>query len=262
MPEKLQHFASFALTLAAEARRSTLDVFGKGGNVENKLEKGFDPVTEADRGAELAMRRLIEAKFPDHGICGEEFPDRPAQGRLSWLLDPVDGTRAFICGLPSWSTLIALLDGGRPVVGVIDIPRLDELYLGHASTAELIDAGGRRAIRTSGCRSLAEALFSTTDPYLFSGSEHEGFERLRTAARLTRYGLDGYGYALVAAGQLDLVAESGLKPHDYNALIPVVRAAGGAIGDWKGGEDFSQGRVIAAATRELYEQAVETLRST
>lgn len=261
MARSLDLYAHFALSLARSARLETLP--GSRGvltDVENKLPGGFDPVTEYDRASEQAMRRLIEARYPDHGIAGEEFPERPAQGRWCWSLDPIDGTRAYVCGLPSWTTLIALLDEGEPVVGIVDVPRLDELYLGHEGVAQLFAAGGEtRPIAVSGCDSLQEARLATTDPYLFHGEEAEGFERLRRAARLTRYGLDAYGYALVAAGSLDIVAESGLKPHDYNALIPLVRAAGGAVSNWSGGADFSGGQVVAAASERLLEEACRLL---
>ncbi|HLL32249.1 MAG TPA: inositol monophosphatase family protein, partial [Allosphingosinicella sp.] len=207
-----------------------------------------------------AMRGLIEARFPEHGIAGEELPERPAAGRWSWSLDPIDGTRAYICGLPSWTTLIALLDRGEPVLGVVDVPRLDELYLGYAREALVFGGGGEpRRLAASTCRSVSEARLSTTDPYLFEGAEAQGFERLRRAARLTRYGLDAYGYALVAAGTLDIVAESGLKPHDYNALVPLVRAAGGAVSNWSGGADLGAGQIVAAASEALLEEACRLL---
>jgi histidinol phosphatase-like enzyme (inositol monophosphatase family) len=261
MDDQLETFATFARELAQAARRVTLPGCRSGlAGVENKLSDGFDPVTEYDRNAELAIRRLIEARFPDHGIAGEELPDRAPDGRWSWSLDPIDGTRAYICGLPSWTTLVALLDDGEPVLGLVDVPRLDELYLGHGKSAFLFGAGGeRRPLATSACRSAAEARLSTTDPYLFRGAEAEGFERLRGSARLTRYGLDAYAYALVAAGSLDLVAESGLKPHDYQALVPLVRAAGGAVSNWSGGADLSSGQIVAAASEALLEEACRLL---
>lgn len=260
MAEDLEPFASFARDLAGAARRETLPGSRVGvEGVENKLAAGFDPVTEYDRNSELAIRRLIETRFPDHGIAGEEFPERPAVGRWSWSLDPIDGTRAYICGLPSWTTLIALLDEGRPVLGVVDVPRLDELYLGHSGDARMFGGGEERRLATSACRRIAEARLATTDPYLFEGAEAEGFERLRRSARLTRYGLDAYGYALVAAGSLDIVAESGLKPHDYTALVPLVRAAGGVVSNWSGGSDLSAGQIVAAASEALLEEACRLL---
>lgn len=248
---ELRAMAAFAGRLADAARAETLELWRTGCAAEGKPgASGFDPVTEADRAAERAMRALIEAEFPEHGIFGEEYPDRPTQGRWAWSLDPIDGTRSFICRLPTWTTLIALLQDGRPVLGLIDAPVLGERYIGWGESAWL----GAEPLRASGCTRLAEARVSTTDPYLF---ENNGtWERIRSEAKTTRYGHDGYGYACLARGGLDLVIECGLKPHDYNALIPIVRAAGGWIGDWQGGEDFAAGKVIAAATRALYDEAV------
>lgn len=261
MADDLETFAAFARSLARAARRETLPGCRSGlDGVENKLSEGFDPVTRYDRNSEMAMRRLIEAGFPDHGINGEELPDRPAAGRWSWSLDPIDGTRAYICGLPSWTTLIALLDEGEPVLGAVDVPRLDELYLGHADVALMIGGDGEeRRLAASACRRVEDARLSTTDPYLFKGDEAEGFERLRRSARVTRYGLDAYAYALVAAGSLDIVAESGLKPHDYHALVPLVRGAGGAVSNWSGGSDLSAGQILACANEALLEAACRLL---
>jgi len=249
--DELETFARFAGRLADAARAETLERWRVGCPAEGKAGAAdFDPVTEADRGAERAMRALIEAEYPEHGIFGEEYGDRPARGRWAWSLDPVDGTRSFICRLPTWTTLIALLDEGRPVLGLIDAPVLGERYVGWGERT--LRNGG--PVRASGCAALGEARVSTTDPYLFE--DVAVWERVRSAARTTRYGHDGYGYACLAAGGLDLVIECGLKPHDYNALVPVVRGAGGWIGDWSGGEEFEEGRVIAAASRGLYEEAV------
>jgi myo-inositol-1(or 4)-monophosphatase len=254
--DELETFARFADRLADAARAQTLERWRTGCAAEGKVGAAdFDPVTEADRGAERAMRALVEAEFPDHGISGEEFEDRPARGRWVWSLDPVDGTRSFICRLPTWTTLIALLDEGQPVLGLIDAPVLGERYFGWGEAAWM----GSERLQASGCASLAEARVSTTDPYLFE--DMAVWERIRGAGRTTRYGHDGYGYACVAAGGLDLVVECGLKPHDYNALVPVVRGAGGWIGDWTGGDDFGAGRVIAAGSRALYEEAVELIGS-
>lgn len=260
MAENLETFANFARELARAARRETLPGCRGGlAGVENKLAQGFDPVTEYDRNSEAAIRRLIETRFPEQGIKGEELADRPARGRWSWSLDPIDGTRAYICGLPSWTTLIALLDEGEPVLGVVDVPRLDELYLGHPGEAWMFGAGVERRLSASACRRAADARLSTTDPYLFEGAEAEGFGRLRRSARLTRYGLDAYAYALLAAGTIDIVAESGLKPHDYDALVPLVRAAGGAVSNWSGGTDLSAGQIVAAASEALLEEACRLL---
>lgn len=251
----------FAHALADAARRETLRhaagslaAEDKGGGVD------FDPVTQADRDAERAMRALIERDFPNHGVVGEEYGETAANSPHQWVLDPIDGTRSYTCGLPTWTTLIALVEHGEPMLGLIDAPALDERYAGWGGECWLSSSGARASLRVSGCTNLAEARLSTTDPFLFVDRAADAFDQLRTAVRTTRYGHDGYAYARLAAGTLDLVVECGLKPHDYAALIPVVRGAGGVFGDWFGGSDFSAGDVIAAATPELYEAAVAIMR--
>ncbi len=253
---------SFALKLADAARRETLGRWASGCAVEDKSGGGaFDPVTEADREAERAMRALIARDYPKHGISGEEFAAKPSASAYCWSLDPVDGTRSFTCGLPTWVTLIALLKDEVPVVGVIDAPCLDELYVASDGASQLHARGAVIPLQASRCRNVSEARLSTTDPYLFAGAAAEAFEQVRNRVRTVRYGHDGYAYARLAAGTLDLVIEAGLKEHDYQALIPVVRGAGGVFGDWRGGEDFSAGKVIAAATHELYDAAVGIMGS-
>lgn len=256
----MQAYIDLAADMADAARRVTLAAAERVLACDDKADGGaFDPVTEADREAERVMRALVEARFPDHGIAGEEMALREARGRLGWSLDPIDGTRAFICGLPGWTTLIALLEDGAPVLGLIDAPRLDERYVGASGRAWLVRDGIETRLETSGCVRLDQAKLATTDPFLFSGEEKAAFDRLRGSVRLTRYGFDAYAYARLAAGRIDLVAESGLKPHDVNALVPVIRGAGGIVGNWRGGEDLTEGQLLAAASRELFRAAVETL---
>lgn len=257
----LEELASFANELALAARSETLCMLPHERRADDKASDGrYDPVTQADRAAETAIRQLIADRFPDHGVAGEEFADTPAKGPFAWSIDPIDGTRSYICGLPNWTTLIALLKNGEPLLGLIDAPCLDETYVGMGAESALIRGCGRSQISTSGCIRIAEARFSTTDPYLFGGEAADAFDRLRSTALTTRFGHDGYAYARLAAGTLDLVVECGLKPYDYNALIPVVRGAGGVFGDWQGGTDFSAGNVIAAASRELYDAAVAIMQ--
>lgn len=252
---------ALALELAQIARRETLHRWAEGSTADDKGDGTYDPVTDADREAERAIRDAIVKSYPDHEITGEEWPDRPGTSAYSWSLDPVDGTRSFICGLPTWVTLIGLLIKQQPWLGVIDAPCLDETYLGIGGEAYLISNGRQTELKTSDCWELSDARLSTTDPFLFEGGAAEAFERIRRSVRTTRYGHDGYAYARLAAGSLDLVIESGLKPHDYNALIPVVYSAGGFIADWQGGQDFSRGKIIAAATIELYDEAVRAFEA-
>ena len=238
--------------LARAAIQSELDC---GLACHNKASAGFDPVTGADRAAERALRAAIEARYPEHGIWGEEYGMARPEAAIRWSLDPVDGTRALLCGLPSWAVLVGLIEGDQHVAGMIDLPAIDEMLI--AVDGETVRNGD--PVRTSGLADLAEARLSTTDPNLFLGEEYEAFERVRLACRLTRFGLDAMAYARVATGDLDLVIENGLKPHDYDALVAVVRGAGGHIGNWAGGDDLSSGSVVAAATRQLYDRAVGLL---
>ena len=238
------------------AARAAIDLeLRRGLDWDNKLDGGFDPVTEADRAAERALRAAIEARFPEHGIMGEEYGSVRADAPVQWSLDPVDGTRALVCGLPSWAILVGLIDNGKHIAGMIDLPAIDECVV--AVNGETLRNG--RPVKSSGCRQLAEARLSTTDPNLFQGQELEAFEGVRRSCRLTRFGLDALAYGRVATGDIDLVIENGLKPHDYDALVAVVRGAGGHIGNWTGGGDLGGGSVVAAASQELYQRAVERL---
>jgi myo-inositol-1(or 4)-monophosphatase len=257
--DRSSQFLPFARELAAAARRETLP--GSSGDMaaRNKGGGAYDPVTDADVAAEQAMRRLIEERYPDHGVSGEELPDRPSQNGLVWSLDPIDGTRSYICGLPTWVTLIGLLDEGAPSLGAIDVPRLDEFYIGCGDRSILYLGQQETRLSVSGCTNISDARFAATDPFMFHGADSEKFERMRAKVRVSRFGHDGYAYARLAAGALDLVVESGLKTYDYNALIPVIRGAGGVFGDWQGGETYEGGRVIAAATQELFDEALALL---
>lgn len=252
---------AFAVELAHAAATVTLPLFrGDHGEV-NKAERGdFDPVTEADRGAEAVMRDLIAARYPDHGIIGEEYgADRPDAEHV-WVLDPVDGTRAFVAGLPVWTTLIALRSAGQPAVGVIAQPYLDELYLGGPSGAVRIGRGETRPIRVRDCPSLNQAVIATTDPDIFNGAEAGAWTQVRAAARLARLGCDAYAYAMVASGHIDLVAESALKIWDWSALMPVVIAAGGRVTDWRGQAPDGNGQILAVGDARLTDQALIALR--
>ena len=244
---------AFFASLSTAARAAIAAEIKAGLSADNKDLAAYDPVTEADRAAERALRTVIEAAFPDHGIWGEEYGATRAGAAVRWSLDPVDGTRALVCGLPSWAVLVGLIVDGAHVAGMIDLPALDETLL----AVDGVTTRNGLAVRTSGCASLAEARLATTDPNLFA--DPAPFERVRQAARLTRYGLDALAYARVATGDLDLVIESGLKCHDYDALVAVVRGAGGTIGNWAGSSDLLDGDVVAASSQALYDEAVALL---
>ena len=222
---------------------------------------GFDPVTEADRAAELAMRAIIAQERPADGVTGEEFPNTKSTSGWRWYFDPIDGTRAFVAGLPVWTTLIALVDpDGTPVIGVIDQPVVAERYIGWPGGAEMETAGGAVPIRVSGNTDLRAATIATTDPFIFTPPEQGAWNHLRATARITRYGLDAYGYARIAGGTLDLVAESGLKAWDVAALIPVVRGAGGLATNWRGEPPSLGGQIVCAASQGILDQALLALR--
>lgn len=248
---------AFFTELSAVARAAIAAEISAGLECDNKSQDGYDPVTAADRAAERALRAAIEKRFPEHGIWGEEYGLSQGNSPVRWSLDPVDGTRALVCGLPSWAVLVGLLDDGHHIAGMIDLPALDERLIAVDGTT----VRNGQVTNSSACTQLSEARLSTTDPNLFDGMERQAFERVRRACRLTRFGLDAMAYARVATGDIDLVVENGLKPHDYDALVAVVRGAGGHIGDWSGGDDFLPGRVVAAASRQLYEAAIELLNA-
>ena len=257
----MTEYELFAVELAREAARVSLPWFR--GACET-LDKGgpgaFDPVTRADREAEAALRRMIEARYPDHGVIGEEYgEDRPDAAHV-WVLDPIDGTRAFIAGLPLWTNLIALRSEGRPTVGVIGQPCLDEIFLGGPSGARLLKGGGVTPLAARPCERLTEAVIATTDPELFTGAELGAWTQVRAAARLARLGCDAYAYAMVAAGCIDLVAESGLKVWDWSALVPVITAAGGEVTDWRGRPPAGDGQILAVGDPRIRDQALVSLR--
>lgn len=262
MPPVMTEFEAFAVELAHEAARIALPLFRDPDcGAEDKNAGGaFDPVTRADRDAEAALRRLIAARFPDHGVVGEEYGEDRPDAEHVWVLDPIDGTRAFVAGLPLWTHLIALRVVGKPSVGVIAQPCLDEIYLGGPSGARLIRRGGATPLATRPCPLLTDAVIATTDPDLFTGAELGAWTQVRAAARLARLGCDAYAYARLAAGTIDLVAETSLKPWDWSALVPVIEAAGGRVTDWRGDAPNANGQILAVGDARLSEQAMVSLK--
>lgn len=216
------------------------------------------PVTIADREAEAAIRELIEAAFPDHGIIGEEMPTRNEGADLSWVLDPIDGTYSFITGKPVFGTLIALLQGDTPILGVIDQPITGERWIGASGHPTALN---RSTVRVRPCQNLAQAALDCTTPEMFEGSDATAFEALREKTALVRYGSDCYAYAVLATGFVDLVVESGLHLHDFAALVPVIEGAGGVITDWQGKPlgPTSDGHVLAAGDTRVHEAAQRVL---
>jgi histidinol phosphatase-like enzyme (inositol monophosphatase family) len=245
--------------LADAASDSIMPHFRAGGAVENKGATRFDPVTAADREAEAAMRRLIASHFPAHGIIGEEYgPDRP-DAEFVWVLDPIDGTRSFILGLPVWGTLIGLLHHGRPVLGMMAQPFTGERYAGDGRHAWYAGPGGNKDIRARSCDTLREAALLTTTPFLFSDAERQAYNRVEGSVRMARYGCDCYAYCMVASGHADVVVESGLQDFDVVALIPIIEGAGGRFTNWQGGSAAAGGSIVASGDPQLHALVLERL---
>ena len=253
-------FVPFVERLAKISGEAIMPFFRAAFAMEDKSGGGvFDPVTEADRAAEAAMRRLIGEAFPHHGVIGEEFGAERQDSEYVWVLDPIDGTKSFITGFPLFGTLIALCQGERPVLGVLETPALAERWVGCEGRATLFNGVKARA---RDCRTMDEAVVYTTTAETFSVAEWQRFEALTRRAALRRYGGDCYLYGMLSSGHCDLVIEVQLKPHDYMAVVPVVEGAGGRISDWRGAPlgMTTDGRVVAAATEALWRQAVEELK--
>jgi myo-inositol-1(or 4)-monophosphatase len=237
--------------------RKTIEVIDKSKSGPKPL---FDPVTEADRNAESAIRALIKLHRPQDGILGEEHGNEPGTSGRTWIIDPIDGTRAFITGRHTWGTLIALCEDGIPILGIIDQPVLKERFVGRPGSSELISTEGTRSLSTRACPSLATAIVSTTHPWgYFNRNERAGFERVCEAARMSYFGGDCYGYALLAMGFIDVIVEGRLAPWDVAALIPVIENAGGVITDWKGGRFAEGGNVVAAGDPRVHAETLKLL---
>ena len=258
-------FEPFVAELADVAGEAILPFFRTALQAQDKNGRGaFDPVTEADRAAENAMRGRILSTFPAHGIVGEEFDDHQPDAEYVWVLDPIDGTKSFISGLPTWGTLVALEHDGVPVYGMMHQPFTREKFFGDNARATWRGRNHHGTeivhhLRSRPCASLADAVVMTTSPGLLEGDHLARFERVAAGAKLTRFGGDCYSYCMVAAGHVDLVIESGLKPYDIAALIPIIKGAGGVVTSWTGGDAAGGGAVVAAGDPRLHEAALKLL---
>jgi histidinol phosphatase-like enzyme (inositol monophosphatase family) len=226
---------------------------------DSKLARGFDPVTEADRAAERAMRDVLAERRPADSVLGEEFGHRAGSSGLTWVLDPIDGTRAFMSGATTWGILIGLDAGDGPVLGVIDQPFTRERFMGGLGRAGWRRDGEARALRVRPCAELRDAILYTTYPEIGTAAECTGFEAVRDRVRMARYGLDCYAYALVALGQVDVVIEAGLNAYDIQGPQAVIEAAGGLVTDWKGGPAHRGGRILAAGDARVHAAALDIL---
>lgn len=254
----LPDFAFFD-AIAEAAARETLPRFRMPFTIDNKYTVGFDPVTEADREAERAIRVIIEERFPGHGILGEEYGDVGLDRDYVWVIDPIDGTRAFISGLPVWGTLVGLYHKGEAVMGMMDQPFTGERFIAEQGSAIVQRNGKVDLLRTRKGVGLEQAIMMTTSPFIFPDDLAPAYQRLEKQVQLARYGCDCYAYAMVASGHIDLVVETGLKAYDVGGLIPLVEQAGGRMTTWSGGRPEDGGNIIAAGSPELHEAAMAVL---
>jgi histidinol phosphatase-like enzyme (inositol monophosphatase family) len=251
--------ADFMRRLAAVAAAETLPRFRMEGSISNKEASGFDPVTEADREAERAIRALILSEYPSHGILGEEHGAENITSSHVWVIDPIDGTRAFISGLPVWGTLVGLTVDGDAKAGLMSQPFTGELFYALGGGAHFEGPGGPRRLATRATAALADATLFTTTPALFKGAMRERYDRLEASVRLPRYGTDCYAFAMVAAGHADIAVDAGLQAYDIVALIPLIEQAGGVVTTWTGGAAEGGGDILASANPVLHEKALKLI---
>ncbi len=258
----LIEFTAFAARLAEIAGLAILPYFRAPLDIQNKAAGagGYDPVTIADRDAETAIRDEISRVYPGHGIIGEEHGVKPSRDGLTWIIDPIDGTRAFVIGQLHWGVLIALSDGNRPLMGLMHQPFTGETFTGSRRGSEWRRGIDRRALRTRRCARIEDAAVCATDPAMFkSGAERDAFRGLAARSRMRRYGGDCYSYCLLAAGLIDLVVEAGLQPYDIQPVIPIIEGAGGIVSSWSGGNAAMGGQILAAGDARAHRLALEIL---
>jgi myo-inositol-1(or 4)-monophosphatase len=247
----------FALVLADASGKAILPLFRQPIAIDTKPHHNWDPVTEGDRAAERAIRALIERHYPDHGINGEEYGIKPGRSAFTWVLDPIDGTRGFVAGMPTWTTLIGLTYEGKPAVGVMNQPFVGEAFFGNPHGAWHKRGDVTDDIRARSGISLDHAIGGTTAPEQYrSPEDRAAFDRLKARLKMMRYGGDAYFYSLVAAGCLDIAMDAGLQAYDIAALIPIIEGAGGTVGSWSGADPSQGGNVIAAGSRALLDEAL------
>jgi myo-inositol-1(or 4)-monophosphatase len=254
-------FAAFVEQLATASGETILPFFRTSLAVDNKKRGDFDPVTAADRGAENAMRALIRKTFPSHGILGEEFGEERTDAEYVWVLDPIDGTKSFINGMPTWGTLIGLMRFGEAVFGLMHQPFIGERFSGDGAAALYRGPNGKRDMHVRECASLSDALLATTSPRLMNATDLTAFERVEKSVKLSRYGGDCYAYCMLAAGHIDLVIETELKPYDIVPLIPIIAGAGGIVTTWDNGPPQAGGRIVAAGDKRVHEAALRILNA-
>ena len=259
---QLAELLAFGHELADAAGLAILPHFRRRLVVDNKdTDGGYDPVTAADRAAERAVRKLVRARYPEHGFEGEEYGTEGEAAAWRWIVDPIDGTRSFVLGMPTWGTLIGLTQDGVPALGMMDQPFTRERFWSTGRGAVLRGPDGReRRLKTRPCPAIDQAMMMTTHPELFTaGTENRGFLKVKAAVRACRYGGDCYSYCLLAAGHVDVIGEAGLKPFDIAALIPIIEQAGGRVTTWDGGSPARGGRIAACGDARLHDTVLGLL---
>lgn len=255
--------SAFFAELAEAAASETLPRFRAHGTISDKGTvggfKAYDPVTEADQSAETRIRELIEARYPDHGILGEEHGSMGTDRRHVWVIDPIDGTRAFITGIPVWGTLVGVMDNGRAIAGMMSQPFTGELFYALNGKSFRRAANIETENRVSSVTDLSGATLFTTTPHLFRGPARDRYNAVESKVKLFRYGCDCYAYCMLAAGFVDLVIETALQPYDIVALVPIIEAAGGIVTNWDGSRPEAGGNIIAAATPQLHRAALNIM---
>jgi myo-inositol-1(or 4)-monophosphatase len=252
-------FASFVDRLAQISGETILPFFRTSLEIENKKPGGFDPVTAADRAAEGKMRETIRNSFPEHGILGEEFGAEQSSSEYVWVLDPIDGTKSFISGMVAWGTLIGLMRFGEPVYGMMHQPFTREHFSGDGGAAQYRGPAGNRELRVRACANLNDAVLYTTSPLLMNKADRAKFVHVENAVKLSRYGGDCYAYCMLAAGLIDLIVETEIKPHDIVPLMPIIAGAGGIVTTWENGPAQGGGRIVVAGDNRAHAAALKLL---
>ena len=259
MSQNIIKLLKFSHYLADEARKISLRYYKKNINVVSKIEKGFDPVTVADIKIQKKLNKLLSKFYPSHSVIGEE-DSIIKDSEYEWCIDPIDGTKSYIQGIPLWGTLISLAKKGEVILGLADIPALDERYFGYSKVSYKIIKGKKSKLKIRNISNLKNSILNSTSPYVFaSKSDQLLFEKLANKVKSTRLGGDCYSYCLLSDGHIDIVVESGLKPWDIRALEPIIKYAGGYISTWEGKSVINGGRIIACNNEKLYNAAQKVL---
>ncbi|MEP6827306.1 MAG: inositol monophosphatase family protein [Aestuariivirga sp.] len=254
---EITELTAFALQLAQASGEAILPHFRQRLSVDNKVGNGWDPVTEADRAAERTIRATIEKHYPTHGIIGEEYGIKQGSSAYTWVLDPIDGTRAFVVGMPSWGTLIGLYKDGQPFFGLMNQPFVGDLFYGSAQSSYLRHGGVTQQLICAHQKPLAQALAGTTSPDLYDPKS--SFDNLRQRVKMMRYGFDCYSFALLASGGLDIAMDPNLQIYDIAALIPIMQGAGAVVGSWTDNDPTQGGNIICASSQSLLDEAIATM---